>query len=420
MEPEPSVKTNPFYDTWLFLVGEQPDELARGAWRWALLALFYALLAASLAIAARNWRTDPAQRTPSHAITFLMRLLVGCMWFQASLWKLPLFSTENGLFYWTQQMVENSAFDWHRALVQHVLLPAFVIVTDPLGYSANSPLLCRSCSASSSAPLPRSASCSWQISGSASPPSGRVALELRLPRLPDGPVQPAPGRPLARVRRFARPTPFDIKPVTHEEADMRSRLRLVLIAASLLLAPITTRAAEQVVEAARAALPESVRASGVLKVATSLQWPPYAFTSDAGTADGIDVRLVRLLAEKLGLRAEIEDVKFPAIVPGVSSGRYDVGLNQINITAERAKIVDFVPYSQDGMGLLIRRGTPALDVNDLCGRTLDLTQGSAQVGIAERLSADCEKAGKKAITFRCIPTAPTPTWHSPMAAATGS
>ena len=128
------MKTNPFYDTWLFLLGEQPDELARGAWRWALLALFYALLASSLAIAARNWRTEPAQRTPTHAITFLMRLLVGCMWFQASLWKLPLFSTENGLFYWTQQMVENSAFDWHRALVQNLLLPAFAIVTDPLAY----------------------------------------------------------------------------------------------------------------------------------------------------------------------------------------------------------------------------------------------------------------------------------------------
>jgi polar amino acid transport system substrate-binding protein len=184
---------------------------------------------------------------------------------------------------------------------------------------------------------------------------------------------------------------------------MKSRVRLTLLAAALLLAPIAARAAEQVAEAARAALPESVRAAGVLKVATSLQWPPYAFTSEAGTPDGIDIRLVRLLAEKLGLRAEIEDVKFPAIVPGVSSGRYEIGLNQINITAERAKIVDFVPYSQDGMGLLIRRGTPALDVNDLCGRTLDLTQGSAQVGIAERLSADCTKSGKQAITFQMYP-----------------
>src|SRR4051794_26637188 len=184
---------------------------------------------------------------------------------------------------------------------------------------------------------------------------------------------------------------------------MKAHVRLILLAVFLLLAPIAARAAAQVAEPARAALPESVRAAGVLKVATSLQWPPYAFTSEAGMPDGIDIRLVRLLAEKLGLRAEIEDVKFPAIVPGVSSGRYDAGLNQINITAERAKIVDFVPYSQDGMGLLIRKGTPALDVNDLCGRTLDLTQGSAQVGIAERLSADCVKSGKRAITFQMYP-----------------
>lgn len=102
----------------------------------ALLALFFALLAASAVIAIRNWRQDPAQRTFAHLLTWAMRVLVGCMWFQGSLWKLPLFSTENGLYYWTQQMVENSAFDWHRALVERVLLPAFTIVTDPLAYCA--------------------------------------------------------------------------------------------------------------------------------------------------------------------------------------------------------------------------------------------------------------------------------------------
>ena len=62
-------------------------------------------------------------------------MLIGCMWFQGSLWKLPFFTTENGLFFWTKQMVENSAFDWHRALVQDVLLPAFIIL-DPIVYLA--------------------------------------------------------------------------------------------------------------------------------------------------------------------------------------------------------------------------------------------------------------------------------------------
>jgi polar amino acid transport system substrate-binding protein len=65
--------------------------------------------------------------------------------------------------------------------------------------------------------------------------------------------------------------------------------------------------------------------------------------------------------------------------------------------------VDFVPYSKDGMGLLVRKGTTGIDVNDLCGRTLVLTQGSAQVGIAEKLSAKCVAAGGKAISFLFYP-----------------
>ena len=45
------------------------------------------------------------------------------MWFQGMLWKLPLFSTENGLYYWTGEEVTNAAFAIHRELVKDVLLP---------------------------------------------------------------------------------------------------------------------------------------------------------------------------------------------------------------------------------------------------------------------------------------------------------
>lgn len=183
-------------------------------------------------------------------------------------------------------------------------------------------------------------------------------------------------------------------------ATFRLPRRLAPLLGFLLLA---LPAQAQVVEAARAALPEAVRAAGALRVATSTQWPPFAYQGENGEPDGIDVRLVKLLAAKLGLKPVIEDVKFPAIVPGVSSGRYDVGVNQINITAERAKAVDFLPYSQDGLGLLVRRGTAGMDVNNLCGRTLVLTQGSAQVGIAERLSAECKERGQKEIAFLFFP-----------------
>ena len=185
-----------------------------------------------------------------------------------------------------------------------------------------------------------------------------------------------------------------------------SRKRFLSFAALLLVGFSTAPAFSQstaIVEPARAALPDSIRSAGVLKVATSLQWPPFAYRTEAGEMDGIDIRLVRLLAGKLGLKAEIEDVKFPAIVPGVSNGRYDVGVNQIGITQERLKAVDFVPYLSSGFSLLVRRGTTGIDVNDLCGRTLSLTQGSGQIPVAEKLSAKCVGEGKKEIAFLFFP-----------------
>jgi polar amino acid transport system substrate-binding protein len=182
----------------------------------------------------------------------------------------------------------------------------------------------------------------------------------------------------------------------------RAGLATVMLGLTLWLAVPTAQAASPV-EEARAALPAATRAAGVLRVATSLQWPPFAYQAEGGGADGIDIRLVKLLAEKLGLRAEFEDIKFPTIVPGVANGRYDIGVNQIGRTAERLKVVDLLPYFDSGYGLLVRQGVTGIDINNLCGRTLVLTQGSAQITVAEKLSADCVQAGKEKIAFLFFP-----------------
>ena len=182
----------------------------------------------------------------------------------------------------------------------------------------------------------------------------------------------------------------------------RPSFRAALLAIGLLVSQ--TAAAQTVVDTARAALPEAIRSSGVLKVATSLQWPPFDYKAEDGQPDGIDIRLVRLLAAKLGLQPSFDDIKFPSIVPGVAGGRYDIGVDQIGHTPERAAAVGFVDYYNSGYGLLVRQGAdPGLDANHLCGHTLVLTQGSAQVGVASSLSDACVKAGQKAIPTLLFP-----------------
>ncbi|WP_201841872.1 ABC transporter substrate-binding protein [Microvirga zambiensis] len=158
-------------------------------------------------------------------------------------------------------------------------------------------------------------------------------------------------------------------------------------------------------EAARAALPEGIRTEGVLKVATSLQWPPFDYVGPDGKPVGLDVSLIKLIAAKLGLEPQFEDIKFPSIVPGVQSGRYHAGVNQLAITAERGKVVDFLPYFKAGFGLLVRTGSTAdLKINALCGRNLAVVQGSMQMTIGEELSKRCVSEGKRELTLSVYPS----------------
>ena len=93
--------TNPISDTLTFLAAKTGDFNALGLWKYLILLLFYALLAGSLWLVVANWRQDPAERNGTALWLALSRVLIGCMWFQGTLWKLP-FGRQNGLWYWTQ------------------------------------------------------------------------------------------------------------------------------------------------------------------------------------------------------------------------------------------------------------------------------------------------------------------------------
>src|SRR5262249_35977650 len=107
---------------------------ALGSWKYLFVALFLALIIASIVIAIRNWRGDPAQRTGSHFGTWVVRVLVGGMWFQGMLWKLPL-PVSRSFQCWTEQMASRAAFEFHRELVTAVYLP-YLYILNPIIFLA--------------------------------------------------------------------------------------------------------------------------------------------------------------------------------------------------------------------------------------------------------------------------------------------
>ena len=125
---------NPFVDVTHFLTANTSDFNALGVWKYGLLAVFYALFAGGLVAIVINWTDDLAQRNAQTLALCGVRMLIGCMWFEGMLWKLP-FSPDNGLHYWMEQMAGRAAFAVQREFVANVLLPHFALI-DPLVFLA--------------------------------------------------------------------------------------------------------------------------------------------------------------------------------------------------------------------------------------------------------------------------------------------
>jgi hypothetical protein len=128
------MRTDPFRDAVLFVLGHDDNYTPLGAFRWLLVLAFALLLIANLVLLARNWAADPDQRRARHLYIWLARTLVGAMWFQGSLWKLPL-PVSGGFRYWMDQIAHNAAFPAMQAFYADHLLPNLALL-DPLAWLA--------------------------------------------------------------------------------------------------------------------------------------------------------------------------------------------------------------------------------------------------------------------------------------------
>ena len=126
------MRTNPISDAVSFLIGATDDHAGIGWGATPFVALSTGLVVGSIALAAVNWSADPAQRTGRNVALWLMRTLIGAMWLEGSLWKLPL-PEADGFRFWLGLMGDNGAFAVYSTVVKTVLIPNIQII-DPLIY----------------------------------------------------------------------------------------------------------------------------------------------------------------------------------------------------------------------------------------------------------------------------------------------
>lgn len=155
-------------------------------------------------------------------------------------------------------------------------------------------------------------------------------------------------------------------------------------------------------------LPATVADSGKLRIATDPTYAPFeVYADDNKTVVGLDADLATSLGQLLDLEVEFVPAGFDAIIPGLSSGKYDMAMSAFSVTDERKANADFVIYHQSGSGVAVPTGNPdklSMDPLSLCGKTIGAEKGTTQgMEMLPGFSTTCTDAGKEAIDIKLFP-----------------
>lgn len=161
------------------------------------------------------------------------------------------------------------------------------------------------------------------------------------------------------------------------------------------------------VAAIAATVPQSIRSKGTLTVASDATYPPNEFIATNGkTIVGWDVDLGHAIGTVLGLNFHFVNATFDTIIPGLQSGKYDLGISSFYDTAAREKVVDFVTYYSDGSSFLeLAHGARTITaLNQLCGMTAAVETGTTEQDDLVAQDKKCKQQGKHGIAIEAFPS----------------
>ena len=150
---------------------------------------------------------------------------------------------------------------------------------------------------------------------------------------------------------------------------------------------------------------KKIKERGKLIVGTSSGYPPYVFV-DATAGDkkviGLDVELAQQVANKLGVKLEVQDMSFSALLSSVTADKVDIAVGGVAPTPEREKAMAFSKiYLPTEQKLLVRKEDAGKykSLSDLNGTVLGAEKSTTQEATAQKVE------GAKAVGLTNVPDA---------------
>lgn len=132
-----------------------------------------------------------------------------------------------------------------------------------------------------------------------------------------------------------------------------------------------------------------IQEAGEITIAMEGTWAPWTYHDENDELVGYDVEVAKKIAEKLGVEPVFVEGEWDGLLAGLEAGRYDIMVNGVEYTDERAEKYDFSePYGYIRTAIIVRgENTDITSFEDLNGKTTANTISSTYAQLAESYGA---------------------------------
>ena len=157
----------------------------------------------------------------------------------------------------------------------------------------------------------------------------------------------------------------------------------VFMLASVLTMAVSARGSDDLLK--------TIQERGTMIVGLEGDWAPWSYVDENDELTGYDVEVAKAIADKLGVEIQIVPGEWDGLFAGMDAGRYDMVVNGVEVTEERADKYDFsTPYAYIRTALIVKGDNDSIKTfEDLKGKKTANSIASTYMNLAESYGATC-------------------------------
>lgn len=98
----------------------------------------------------------------------------------------------------------------------------------------------------------------------------------------------------------------------------------------------------------------AIAKQGTLRIGMTPGMMPFGILTKSGALIGFDVDLATDIANRLGMKVEVKQMKWDRLIPELLDNEIDLIITAMQITEDRQRLMSFVPYFSSGLSVLVR------------------------------------------------------------------